>query len=131
MEGLPKKGAGKNCAERKEGRNGSHQTRLRRLPRCSGKVTIPHTSASTPPTAMPTMRKGNSTSHTSGYTTKASSASGQHSTNRISQNRKWIIVYTHAEPSAEVHSPQHPTTSIFLYLHILRLPQLPQHMPPR
>src|SRR5260370_36864872 len=99
MEGLPKKGAGKNCAERKEGRNGSHQTRLRRLPRCSGKVTIPHTSASTPPTAMPTIRKGNSTSHTSGYSTKASSASGQHSTNRISQSRKWIIAYTYTQNS--------------------------------
>jgi hypothetical protein len=43
----------------------------------AGKVTIAHTNSSAPPTAMPTMRKGNSSSQISGYKISATSASGQ------------------------------------------------------
>src|SRR5476649_1325361 len=44
--------------------------------------------SSTPPTAMPTMRKGNRRSQMKGYNTRASSASGQHSTNRMHHKMK-------------------------------------------
>src|SRR5215831_13544082 len=50
-----------------------------------------HTRANAPPTAMPTRRNGSKSSHTTGYSTSARSASGQHNTNRINQTRKVII----------------------------------------
>jgi len=42
----------------------------------------------TPSTAIPTMRKGNVSNHTIGYSTSASSASGQHKKNRMIHNKK-------------------------------------------
>ena len=61
-----------------------------RGPRSSltGSMMMPRTTPSTPSTATPTMRNGINRTHTSGYTTRANSASGQHSTRRMHQTRK-------------------------------------------
>src|SRR5712671_1640445 len=60
----------------------------------SGNVTMARNSPSTPSTAMPTIRKGISRIHTSGYATNASKASGQQSTSRMHQSRKFMTVDT-------------------------------------
>jgi hypothetical protein len=49
------------------------------------------TSSSTPPTAIPTKRNGNRSSHTTGYKIRASSASGQHSTRRMHHKRNFTM----------------------------------------
>ena len=49
------------------------------------------TSPKAPPTAMPTTRNGNSNSHTSGYSTSAISATGQHITNRMHHSKNFTI----------------------------------------
>src|SRR2546430_2771576 len=54
----------------------------------NGSVTMPHTSESAPPTAIPIKRNGRSISHTMGYKTSAASAKGQHRTNRMHHKRK-------------------------------------------
>ena len=56
----------------------------------TGSVTIAHTSPSAPSTAIPTIRNGSSNSHTSGYSTSAANASGQHSTSRMHHKRNLI-----------------------------------------
>ena len=48
---------------------------------------MPQISVSTPSTATPMIRKGSKTSHTTGYSTRPSKASGQQSTNKISHSR--------------------------------------------
>ena len=46
------------------------------------------TSERAPCTAMPTTRKGNSTSHTTGYSTRAIKANGHENINKRHQSRK-------------------------------------------
>src|SRR5713226_5332021 len=57
----------------------------------AGSITNPRTSASTPPTAMPTIRNGKSSSQIMGYSTSASSAMGQQSIRRIHHRKKAAI----------------------------------------
>ena len=51
------------------------------------------TSSSTPPTAIPTTRNGNSSSYTSGYSTSAINASGQHRTKRMQNKRNFTMTF--------------------------------------
>jgi hypothetical protein len=48
--------------------------------------------SSTPPTAMPIMRKGSNTNQTSGYKIRARRAMGQHKTNKMHHTRSFNIV---------------------------------------
>src|SRR5579864_4805078 len=54
----------------------------------AGNITAAHRSSNTPWTAIPISRKGRSNSHTIGYSTSASRASGQHNTNSRHHRRK-------------------------------------------
>src|SRR5207302_11476124 len=54
----------------------------------TGSITSAQTNASTPWTAIPTMRNGNSKSQTNGYAISASIARGQQRTNRMHQRKK-------------------------------------------
>ena len=65
-----------------------------------GRVTRDHTRSSAPPTAIPTSRNGNSSSHTRGNRTSATSASGQHSTSRMHHSRSFT---TPGRPSVLVY----------------------------
>src|SRR2546427_244258 len=106
--------------------------RLKRRRKWAGSVTMPQIRASTPPTAIPMMRNGNSSSHTSGYRSRAISASGQHRTNRISQSKNLTIILhirTSRGPGSTL--PQQPANGVLLQLHILRIPQNRQEMPGR
>jgi len=58
----------------------------------AGSMTIARTSPSAPSTAMPTSLNGISRIQISGYTISASSASGQHSTNRMHQRRNFTLL---------------------------------------
>src|SRR5437867_8483549 len=69
----------------------SHASRNGALSRRTGSMTTVHTNASTPCTAIPTMRNGNSKSHTNGYAISATIASGQQSTNKMHQSRNAIM----------------------------------------
>ena len=55
---------------------------------------IVRTNSSAPSTAIPSNRNGSNSSHTIGYSTRASKARGQHRTSRMHQSRKPI----HAPP---------------------------------
>ena len=55
-----------------------------------GRVSTAHTNANTPLTAIPTKRKGRSSSQTTGYKTRAINARGHEKTKRSSQSRKVI-----------------------------------------
>src|SRR5208337_158413 len=68
----------------RESRNGA-------LSKRAGSITTAQTRASTPLTAMPTMRKGSNSNHTIGYRISASNARGQHSTNSKHHSRKAIM----------------------------------------
>ena len=48
-------------------------------------------SESTPPTAIPRMRKGSNNNQTNGYKTSARSATGQHKTNKMHQSKNLTI----------------------------------------
>jgi hypothetical protein len=58
----------------------------------AGKVIRAQTSASAPPTAMPTKRKGNNISQINGKSTKPIKARGQQRKKRISHSTNVIIV---------------------------------------
>ena len=56
--------------------------------------------------AIPTSRKGRSSSHTTGYSTSAASASGQHNTSRMQKRRNFTIGSprdTRPAPSFMIH----------------------------
>jgi hypothetical protein len=59
--------------------------------RRTGSMIIEKINSSTPPTAMPIMRKGSNINHTSGYKTIARSATGQHKTNNMHHNRNFTM----------------------------------------
>lgn len=70
-----------------------HLLQIARGPRNSrtGNKNIALINPRTPCTAIPMIRNGSVSSHTMGYSTSASSASGQHSTNRIIHRRNAAI----------------------------------------
>lgn len=57
----------------------------------TGRNNIARNNSNTPVTAMPTSRNGSSNSQTIGYSTSATSAIGQHTTNRMHHNKKAAI----------------------------------------
>jgi hypothetical protein len=57
----------------------------------AGKKKIPRNNSKTPPTAIPTIRKGNRINHTRGYRISASKASGQQNISSKHHNRKEAI----------------------------------------
>src|SRR5690242_4286469 len=63
-------------------------TRNGALSSLAGNMTTAQTNASAPWTAIPTRRNGSSSTHTNGYSTRASNASGQQTTKRMHQRRK-------------------------------------------
>lgn len=54
----------------------------------TGRKIMARIRSSAPPAAIPTMRNGSNISHTIGYNTSASRASGQHSTSKMHHKRK-------------------------------------------
>jgi hypothetical protein len=58
----------------------------------AGRKMIARKRSRAPVTAIPKMRKGNNNNHTSGYSTSARRASGQHKTSKIHQRRKFSMI---------------------------------------
>lgn len=57
----------------------------------AGRNNIPRSNSRTPSTAIPTIRNGSKISQTNGYSSKASKASGQHSTSKMHHSRNFTI----------------------------------------
>ena len=64
----------------------------------TGKNIIALTNASAPPTAIPTIRNGSNSSHTIGYSTRATSANGQHNTNKMHHSRNFNMIASLPQP---------------------------------
>src|SRR5260370_41250540 len=59
----------------------------------AGSVNNAQMNCSTPLTANPTIRNGSRSSHTIGYSTRATMASGQHKTRRMHHSRNFVMAY--------------------------------------
>jgi hypothetical protein len=70
----------------------------------AGRNNIALRSASTPPTAIPTILNGNSSNQTMGYSTSASNATGQHRMNKMHHNRNAAIRFPPVYVLRERHS---------------------------